>query len=1031
MRFTDIFIRRPVLAISISLLLLLLGLNALNEMQVRQYPEMTTTVVTVNTSYYGADANLIQGFITQPVEQAIAQADNIDFITSQSFLGRSVVTVNMKLNTDPNAALADILAKVNSVRSQLPSEAQDPTVELSTGSQTSVVYIAFSSDTINASQITDYLERVIRPRLFGVNGVAKVNLYGGIQYAMRIWLDPARMGAFGMSATEVNQVLQANNFQSAVGQANSYFGLFNGTADTQIATVEELQRLIVGNNDGMVVRLGDIANISLEKSHDTYRALAEGKEAVIVAVDVTPTANPLTVAEGVRDIMPEMDRNLPPSISMRMLYDSSLAIDESITEVIKTIAEAALIVIVVITLFLGSLRAVLIPIVTIPLSLIGVAIFMQMFGFSLNLMTLLAMVLAIGLVVDDAIVVVENVDRHIKAGEPPFRAAIIGTREIAVPVISMTITLAAVYAPIALMGGLTGSLFKEFALTLAGAVFVSGIVALTLSPMMCSKLLKNTHQPNRFERGVERVLTSMTNTYSRMLAAVMAKKPVIIMFAVIVMVSLPLMFRFIPSELAPNEDKSVLMLMGEAPSTANLDYIQNSMTDVMKTLQEPPETETSLAFVGIPNSNQSFGIAPLVPWSQRDRSQAEMQAYFGEKVKDIPELSLTAFQMPELPGASSGLPVQFVITTSNSFESLFQVGLGIFEQVQASPLFVYSAIDLKFDSATMKLHIKRDMAGAYGITMSDIGMTLSTMMSDGYVNRINMDGRSYEVIPQVERRFRAGPESLKNYYVTAADGRSIPLSSLVDIELIAEPRSLSHFNQMNAMTISAVNTPGVAIGSAISFLDNIGQNQLPKGYSYDFLGEARQYVTEGSALYVTFALALAIIFLVLASQFESLRDPLVILVSVPLAISGALVALSWTHIFGLSSLNIYSQIGLITLVGLITKHGILMCEVAKEEQIHFGKSKTEAITKAAQIRLRPILMTTAAMIAGLIPLLFAVGAGAVARFNIGLVIVSGLAVGTIFTLFVLPVVYTYLASKHKPITEFDESKPKLADNSHS
>ncbi|GLP97487.1 multidrug efflux RND transporter permease subunit [Paraferrimonas sedimenticola] len=1026
MRFTDIFIRRPVLAASISLLLLLLGINALNDMQVRQYPEMTTTVVTVNTSYYGADANLIQGFITQPLEQAIAQADNIDFMTSQSFLGRSTITVNMKLNTDPNGALAEVLAKVNSVRSQLPNEAQDPTVEMSTGSQTSVLYIAFSSDSINSSQITDYLERVVRPQLFTVNGVAKVNLYGGIKYAMRIWLDPARMGAFGMSATEVNQVLQANNFQSAAGQANSFFGLYNGTADTQVATVEELERLVVGNNNGMVVRLGDIASISLEKSHDTYRALAEGQEAVIVGIDVTPTANPLNVAADVRELMPELDRNLPPSIKMRTLYDSSLAIEESINEVIKTIAEAALIVIVVITLFLGSFRAVLIPIVTIPLSLIGVAIFMQMFGFSLNLMTLLAMVLAIGLVVDDAIVVVENVDRHLKAGESPFRAAILGTREIAVPVISMTITLAAVYAPIALMGGVTGSLFKEFALTLAGAVFVSGIVALTLSPMMCSQLLKSNATPSRFEQGVERFLHGMTSRYARMLGAVMKRKPAIIVFALIVMASLPLMFRFIPSELAPNEDKSVLMMMGTAPSTANLDYIQASMTDVTARLQQEPETASSIAFVGVPNSNQAFGIAPLVPWSQRDRSQADMQKYFGGVVKDVPELSLTTFQMPELPGASSGLPIQFVITTSNSFDSLFQIGMSVLEQVQQSPLFIYSMVDLKFDSATMKLHIKRDMAGAYGVTMQDIGMTLSTMMSDGYVNRINMDGRSYEVIPQVERRFRAGPEALKSYYVKAADGRSIPLSSLVEVEMKAEPRALPHFNQMNSMTVSAVNTPGVAIGDAIAYMQDIGQNQLPVGYSYDFLGEARQYVTEGSALYVTFLLALAIIFLVLASQFESIRDPLVILVSVPLAISGALIALGWTHIFGWSSLNIYSQIGLITLVGLITKHGILMCEVAKEEQVNFGRDKTSAIMKAAEIRLRPILMTTAAMIAGLIPLLFAVGAGAAARFNIGLVIVSGLAIGTLFTLFVLPVIYTYLATDHKPLEEFDESKPALA-----
>ncbi|KPN75426.1 transporter [Shewanella sp. Sh95] len=1029
MRFTDIFIRRPVLAASISFLLLLLGFNALNSMQVREYPKMTNTVVTVSTSYYGADANLIQGFITQPLEQALAQADNVDFMTSESFLGTSKISVYMKLNTDPNGALADILAKVNSVRSQLPKEAEDPSVEMSTGSQTSVLYISFFSDQINSSQLTDYLERVVKPQLFTIDGVAKVNLLGGIKYAMRIWLDPARMGAFNLSSSDVMQVLQANNYQSAVGQTNSVYTLFNGTADTQVATIEELKRLVIGSKDGLVVRLGDIADVSLEKSHDIFRALANGKEAVVIGLDVTPTANPLTVTADTRALLPEIERNLPPSIESSILYDSSLAIDESIKEVVKTIGEAAIIVIVVITLFLGSLRAVVIPIVTIPLSLIGVAIIMQMFGFTLNLMTLLAMVLAIGLVVDDAIVVVENVDRHIKLGESPFRAAIIGTREIAVPVISMTITLAAVYAPIALMGGITGSLFKEFALTLAGSVFISGIVALTLSPMMCAKILKPHTAPNRFEMGVENFLTGLTRRYSNMLDAVMLHRPVIVAFAIIVFASLPVLFKFIPSELAPNEDKGVVMMMGTAPSTANLDYIQANMGLVTDMIKAQPESAASLAFVGVPSSSQAFGIAPLVPWSERDKSQKQMQEFFAKEVKHIPGMAITTFQMPELPGASSGLPIQFVITTSNSFASLFQIGTSVLEKVQKSPLFVYSEINLKFDSGTMKLHIKRDLAGTYGVTMQDIGITLATMMSDGYVNRINLDGRSYEVIPQVERKLRANPESLANYYVKAADGKSIPLSSLVDIEMVAEPRSLPHFNQMNALTVGGVAAPGVAIGDAISFLQNIGDNELPKGYSYDFLGEARQFVTEGSALYATFLLAIAIIFLVLASQFESLKDPLVILVSVPLAISGALIVLGWTHVFGLAKINIYTQVGLITLVGLITKHGILMCEVAKEEQLHRGLSKLEAIKLAATIRLRPILMTTAAMIAGLLPLLFASGAGAVARFNIGIVIVAGLSIGTIFTLFVLPVIYTYLAEKHEPLPVFDEDTDGLAHNS--
>lgn len=1018
MRFTDVFIKRPVLAVSISFLIALLGIQAIFKMQVREYPEMTNTVVTVTTSYYGASADLIQGFITQPLEQAVAQADNIDFMTSQSVMGKSTITVTMKLNTDPNAALSDILAKTNSVRSQLPKESEDPTVTMSTGSTTAVLYIGFTSDELVSSQITDYLERVINPQLFTVNGVSKVDLFGGMKYALRIWLDPARMAAIDMTATDVMGVLSANNFQSAAGQATGEFVLYNGSANTQVSNVEELENLVIRTTNGEIVRLSDIAKVSLEKSHDVYRASANGQEAVVAAINAAPSANPINIAADVLKILPQLEKNLPTNIKMNIMYDSTIAINESIHEVIKTIIEAALIVLVVITLFLGSFRAVIIPIVTIPLSLVGVAMVMQAMGFSWNLMTLLAMVLAIGLVVDDAIVVLENVDRHIKLGETPFRAAIIGTREIAVPVIAMTLTLGAVYAPIAMMGGITGSLFKEFALTLAGAVFVSGIVALTLSPMMCSKMLIANEEPNRFEKKVHHILDNMSNSYERILNVIMTRRPVVIGFSVIVFAILPLLFKFIPSELAPSEDKGVIMLMGTAPSTANLDYMQNTMNDVNKILSSQPEVAFAQVFTGIPNANQAFGIASMVPWSQRDTSQAEVAKRVGELVKDIPGMAVTAFQMPELPGAGSGLPIQFVITTPNSFESLFQIATEVLTSVSGSPLFVYSDLDLNFDSATMKINIDKDKAGAYGITMQDIGITLSTMMADGYVNRIDLSGRSYEVIPQVERKFRLNPESMNHYYVRSTSGEAVPLGSLISIDVVAEPRSLPHFNQLNSATIGAVPSPGVAMGDAIIWFEDLATSTLPSGYSHDYMGEARQYVTEGSALYATFGLALAIIFLVLAIQFESVRDPLVIMVSVPLAICGALIALAW----GAATMNIYSQVGLITLVGLITKHGILICEVAKEEQLHHLKNRMEAVTEAAKVRLRPILMTTAAMIAGLIPLLYASGAGAAQRFSIGIVIVAGLAIGTLFTLFVLPVIYSYLASEHKPLPVFEEGR---------
>ena len=1021
MRFTDIFIRRPVLAISISLMIALLGLQAIFKMQVRQYPDMTNTVVTISTAYYGASADLIQGFITQPLEQAIAQADNIDYITAQSIMGMSTITVQMKLNTNPNAALADILAKVNSVRAQLPQDTQDPTISLSTGGGTGVLYLGFTSKTLSSSQITDYIERVVKPQLFTVGGVAKVDMYGGVPFALRVWLDPQKMAAFNLSASDVTHVLQANNYQSAVGQANNDFVLYNGSANTQSNSPASLEKLVVSSNNGQVIRLGDIAKVTLSRSSDSYRATANGQEAVVGAIEAAPSANPINIAKDVRKLLPSIERNMPSTIKMTIMYDSTIAINDSIHEVIKTILEAALIVLVVIALFIGSLRSVIIPIITIPLSLIGVALVMQLFGFSWNLMTLLALVLAIGLVVDDAIVVLENVERHIKLGQTPFRAAILGTREIAIPVISMTIALGAVYAPIALMGGLTGSLFKEFALTLAGAVFISGIIALTLSPVMCATFLKENEAPNKFELMVHGFLDRLTLRYEKMLTGIMHMRSVVIVFALCACASLPFLFKFIPSELAPAEDNGVVVFMGTAPANANLDFIQDTMDQVNKVLTSEKNVEYAQIFSGIPSANQAFGLATLKPWSQRDQSQTEVANDVTEKIKNIPQMAITAFQMPSLPGAGSGLPVQFVITTPNNFKSLFQVAAEMLTKVKDNPMFVYSDLDLKYDSATMNIDIDKDKAGAYGVTMQAIGNTLSTMLAGGDINRVDILGRSYKVIPQVERKDRFNPKDLNNYYVKTSSGDLIPLGSLVTIKVTPAPPTLPSFNQQNAATIGAVLAPGTSIGEAVSWLNTESAKVLPKGYGHDYLGESRQYVTEGNALYATFGLALAIIFLVLAIQFESLRDPLVILVSVPLAICGALIALAW----GATTLNIYSQIGLITLIGLITKHGILICEVAKEEQLYHGKNRMDAVMEAAKIRLRPILMTTCAMIAGLVPLLYASGAGAASRFSIGVVIVAGLSIGTLFTLFVLPVIYTFLASEHKPLPVFVEDDDGL------
>lgn len=1015
--FTDIFIKRPVLAICISLLITLLGLQALKNMAVRQYPNMTNTVITVTTSYYGAGADLIQGFITAPIEQAVAQADNIDYMTSSSKMGTSTITVNMKLNTDPNGALADVLSRVNSVKSQLPSDAQDPTISLSTGSTTSVIYISFSSGDMEGPQITDYLNRVVIPQIFTVNGVAKVTLYGGNEYALRIWLDPVKLASHGMTAKDVVGILQANNFQTSSGQINNYFTLMNTNTDTQVSDTAELEELVISSKNGAIVKLRDVARVSMAANHDTFRAIANGKKAVVAAIDATPTANPLDIAEDVKKLMPTIAKGLPSSMKMDIIYDSTISIEESINEVIHTIVEAAVIVLVVITLFMGSLRAVVIPIVTIPLSMIGVIMLMSACGFSINLMTLLAMVLAIGLVVDDAIVVVENVDRHIKNGLSPFRAAIIGTREIAIPVISMTITLGAVYSPIALMGGVTGSLFTEFALTLAGSVLISGIIALTLSPMMCSKMLKENAKPGRFETMVNGALDRLTSVYSKMLNAVLTSRTPIVVIAVVIMVTLPVLFNYTSSELAPYEDTGAFMMMGKGPNNANLDYLEDGIKKLTEEAGKDKAVSNTLGMIGVPASNQGMAILVLKEFSKRDK-QDDVVKRVSPLLSVSPNINATVFQMPPLPGSSSGLPMQFVLMTPHSFEELFTVASDVMEKARKSGLFVYFDSDLSYDSPTLYIDIDRKKAGAYGITMSDIGQTLSTMIADGYVNRVAIDGRSYEVIPQTERSNRLTPESLSKYFVKARDGSMIPLNSVLIIKVKTEPATLSKMSQQNAATLSLALSPGVSMGTAIDFFEKEIVPTLPAGYTHDYKGESRQFTTEGSSLASTFILAVFIIFLVLACQFESWKDPCVILIAVPLAISGAMLFLS----VGMATLNIYTEVGLITLVGLISKHGILICEVSKEEQLKNGLSKVEAVRKAATIRLRPILMTTAAMVAGLVPLLTAEGAGAASRFSIGLVIVAGLSIGTLFTLFVLPVIYTFVGQTHKPLPEFIEEE---------
>ena len=1023
MKFTDIFIRRPVLAVSISLLMIILGLQAISKLAVREYPKMTTTVITVSTAYPGADANLIQAFVTSKLEESIAQADNIDYMSSTSAPSSSTITIKMKLNTDPAGALADVLAKVNAVKSALPNGIEDPSVSSSSGGS-GIMYISFRSKKLDSSQVTDYINRVVKPQFFTIEGVAEVQVFGAAEYALRIWLDPQKMAAQNLSAPAVMSALSVNNVQTAAGNDNGYYVSYRNKVETTTKSVEQLSNLIISSNGDDLVRLRDIASVELNKESDNSRATANGAESVVLAINPTSTANPLTVAEKIRPLYESIKTQLPDSMESDILYDRTIAINSSIHEVIKTIGEATLIVLVVILMFIGSFRAILIPILAIPISLIGVLMLLQSFNFSINLMTLLALILAIGLVVDDAIVVLENVDRHIKEGETPFRAAIIGTREIAVPVISMTIALIAVYSPMALMGGITGTLFKEFALTLAGAVLISGIVALTLSPMMSSKLLKSNAQPTWLEQKVEHTLGKVNRIYEYMLDLVMLNRKSMLAFAVVIFSTLPFLFNALSSELTPNEDKGAFIAIGNAPSSVNVDYIQNAMQPYMKNVMETPEVSFGMSIAGAPNSNGSLNIITLKDWKDRTRKQSVVMNELNAKAKSIPEVSVSAFNFPEIDTGEQGLPVSIVLKTAQDYKSLANTAEKFLNAMKASGKFIYSNLNLTYDTAQMTISVDKEKAGTYGITMQQISNTLGSFLSGATVTRVDVDGRAYKVISQVKRDDRLSPESFQNYYLTASNGQSVPLSSVISMKLETQPTSLPRFSQLNSAEISAVPMPGTSSGDAIAWLQQQANDNLPQGYTYDFKSEARQLVQEGNALTTTFILAVVIVFLVLAIQFESIRDPMVIMISVPLAVSGALVSLNILSFFGIAgtTLNIYSQVGLITLVGLITKHGILMCEVAKEEQLNHGKTRIEAITHAAKVRLRPILMTTAAMVAGLIPLLYATGAGAVSRFSMGIVIVAGLSIGTIFTLFVLPVVYSYVATEHKPLPVFDENK---------
>lgn len=1001
MNFTDIFIKRPVLSMVVSLLIFLFGLNAINNMQIRQYPRMDNTVITITTAYPGADSNLIAGFITTPLEAAVASAEGIDYMTSTSQQGLSKITLNIKLNFNPQVAFTDVMSKVQQTINILPPEAQQPVITKSSDTATPLMYISLDSKDMTPQQITDYATRVVQPQLQTVDGVAKADIIGGAVYSMRIFLDPIKMAALKVSPADVANVLTRNNALTAAGNSKGEYVAINMTAKTDLNNAEAFSDLIVRSNKNSIIRLRDIAKVELGSQDYDTSVRFNGKKAVFLAITPTPTANPLTVISDARKIMPSIVAEFPPSLTGTIVYDATDFIRASIHEVIHTILEAALIVIVVIYLFLGSFRSVLIPVVTIPLSLIGVCTLMLMLGYSINLLTLLAFVLAIGLVVDDAIVVVENVHRHIEEGLSPFNAALKGAKEITGPVIAMTITLAAVYAPIGFMSGLTGALFKEFAFTLASAVIISGIVALTLSPMMCSKILTPENANDRFAHWLDTFFNKLRIRYQRMLHSLLNTRAIMIPFAIVVILMVPWLYSNTNRETAPEEDQGFFFVVATAPQYATINYIEANTKPFDDIFKSFPEMQY---YFTINSATPASGMV-LKPWNERSDTQFVLKKPLQDKLSAIPGLNTFAIIPPPLPGGGGGTPVQFVIKTTNDFQTLMKVSDELIAKARASGLFIYIDNSLKFNQPEVSFEIQRSKASDLGLDMRDISASLSWALSGGYVNYFNLQGRSYQVIPQLDRRYRLTPEQLEQIYVRTPQDKMIPLSTVVTPKKLVRPNGATHFQQLNSATIQAVMMPGVTLGSALQYLQEQAREVLPDGYSVDYGGQSRQFMQEGNALVFAFIFAIIIIFLVLSAQYESFRDPLIILVSVPMSICGALIPLN----LGLASINIYTQVGLITLIGLISKHGILIVDFANHLRTQKNMDKRAAIEEAASIRLRPILMTTAAMVFGVIPLLMASGAGAVSRFNIGLVISAGLLIGTCFTLFVVPVMYTYIA----------------------
>ena len=1017
MKITDLFIRRPVLAVVVSLIIIIAGLQAMRTLKVRQYPHSENATITVTTVYVGASADLVRGFITTPLERVIAAADGIEYISSQSTLGLSTISVRLRLNFDSTKALAEVSSKVDQVRRDLPPEAEVPTINIeSADSQFASAYLSFNSDILKQNEITDYLVRVVQPRLSAVEGVQRADILGARTFAMRIWLKPDRMAALAISPAQVRQALAANNVRSALGRSKGAYIQVNLTADTNLSTVDEFKNLAVRQKGGTIVRLSDIADVVLGAEDYDTEVRFSGQTAVFMGIWPLPNANSLDVIKLVRKEMATIERELPSGLKANIAYDGTSYISNAIHEVLKTLGDTLLIVMVVIFLFLGSFRSVLIPIVAIPVSLIGGVFLMQAFGFTVNLLTLLAIVLSVGLVVDDAIVVVENVERHIREGESPLESALLGARELVGPIIAMTITLAAVYLPIGLQGGLTGSLFREFAFTLAGAVTISGIVALTLSPVMSAVLLK----PGAGERGlagrISRDLEKLKNFYGRLLDITLAARPAVYtVWLVISLLAIP-MFIMSAKELAPMEDQGVIFGILDASATSTIDQNSRFAAAVNQVFMSEPETQFTFQLT-MPNSG--FSGMVVKPWGGRKRTIFQIMPDVAQKLQKLPGIRIFPVTPPALPGGGD-FPVEFILASTAEASEILQFANQLQQKAAASGMFAFPPlIDVKIDQPETKFVIDRDKVTSLGLNLSQISSDLGAMVGGDYVNRFDIAGRSYKVIPQIQRTGRLNPDQLEEVYVTGPNGGLVKLGSIATQRDSVVPRSLNRFQQLNAVKISGVAMR--PLDEALRYLEDEAAKILPKGYVVDYTGESRQLRTEGNKFLPAFGLAIVLIFLVLAAQFNSFRDPFVILAgSVPLAMFGALIFTFlkmpdpnvhfWTRGWT-TTLNIYSQVGLVTLVGLVSKNGILIVEFSNQLQIR-GLSKLDAVRQAAMTRLRPILMVAAATIAGHFPLTLVTGAGAAARNSIGLVLVGGMFIGTMFTLFVVPSIYMLIARDH-------------------